>query len=61
MAKRLKITQTGSTIARPGNQEKILKGMGLGKIGRTRSLEDTEAVRGMINKVSHLVSVEEEK
>ncbi len=61
MAKRLKITQTGSTIARPGNQEKILKGMGLGKIGRTRSLEDTDAVRGMITKVSHLVSVEEEK
>ena len=61
MAKRLKITQTGSTIARPGNQEKILLGMGLGKIGRTRSLEDTDAVRGMITKVSHLVSVEEEK
>jgi large subunit ribosomal protein L30 len=61
MGKRLKVTQTGSTIARPATQEKILKGLGLGRIGRTRSLEDTDAVRGMIVKVSHLVTVEEEK
>ena len=61
MGKRLKVTQTGSTIARPAIQEKILKGMGLGRIGRTRTLEDTDAVRGMIVKVSHLVTVEEEK
>ena len=61
MGKRLKVTQTGSTIARPATQEKILKGLGLGRIGRTRTLEDTDAVRGMIVKVSHLVSVEEEK
>ena len=61
MGKRLKVTQTGSTIARPATQEKILKGLGLGRIGRTRTLEDTDAVRGMIVKVSHLVTVEEEK
>ena len=61
MGKRLKVTQTGSTIARPANQEKILKGLGLGRSGRTRTLEDTDAVRGMIVKVSHLVTVEEEK
>jgi large subunit ribosomal protein L30 len=61
MGKRLKVTQTGSTIARPANQERILKGLGLGRIGRIRTLEDTDAVRGMIGKVSHLVSVEEEK
>jgi large subunit ribosomal protein L30 len=61
MTKRLKVTQTGSTIARPANQAKILKGLGLGCIAKTKVLENTDSVRGMIHKVSHLVSVEEVK
>ncbi len=55
----LKVTQTGSAIGRPKDQLATLKGLGLNKIRRTRELEDTPAVRGMINKVSHLVQVEE--
>ena len=61
MTKRLKVTQTGSTIARPETQAKVLKGLGLGRIGKSKELEDTAAIRGMIFKVSHLVSVEEVK
>ena len=52
------VTQTGSPIGRPGDQRQTLIGLGLNKIGRTRSLEDTPAVRGMISKVRHLVRVE---
>lgn len=59
MGKRLKVTQVASTIARPARQEQIVKGLGLGRIGKTRVLEDTPAVRGMINKVQHLVTFEE--
>ncbi|MCK4939935.1 MAG: 50S ribosomal protein L30 [Rhodospirillaceae bacterium] len=57
--KTLKVTQTGSSIGRPNDQLETLKGLGLNKIRRTRELEDTPSVRGMINKVSHLVRVEE--
>ena len=57
--KTLKVTQTGSPIGRPKDQLETLKGLGLNKIRRTRELEDTPSVRGMINKVSHLVRVEE--
>ncbi len=61
MAKKptLTVTQTASPIGRPGDQLATLKGLGLNKIRRTRVLEDTPAVRGMINKVSHLVRVED--
>lgn len=55
----VKVTQTGSPIGRPKDQLATLKGLGLNKMNRTRELEDTPAVRGMINKVSHLVRVEE--
>jgi large subunit ribosomal protein L30 len=61
MGNQLKVTQTGSTIARPVRQERTLRGLGLGRIGKTKILKDTAAVRGMITKVSHLVSVEEVK
>ena len=61
MGKRLKVTQTGSTIARHPHQAKVLKGLGLGRIGKSRELEDTAAIRGMIAKVVHLVAVEELK
>ena len=57
--KTLKVTQTGSAVGRPGDQRKTLIGLGLNKMPRTRELEDTPAVRGMINKVHHLVRVEE--
>ena len=57
----VKVTQTGSPIGRPKDQRATLIGLGLNKMNRTRVLEDTPAVRGMINKVSHLVRVIEEK
>ncbi len=57
--KTVKVTQTGSAVGRPGDQRKTLIGLGLNKMHRTRELEDTPAVRGMINKVHHLVRVEE--
>ena len=55
----VKVTQIRSPIGRPADQRETLKGLGLNKMNRTRELEDTPAVRGMINKVSHLVRVEE--
>ncbi len=57
--KTLKVTQTGSPIGRPKDQRATLIGLGLNKMNRTRELEDTPAVRGMIQKVQHLVRVEE--
>ena len=54
----LKVVQIRSAIGREGSQRKTLVGLGLNKIGRVRELEDTPAVRGMINKVKHLVRVE---
>ena len=61
MDKKLKITKVKSIIGRPEKQRKILKGMGLARINQTVTLVDTPQIRGMINKVSHLVSVEESK
>ena len=55
------VRQTGSAIRRPKSQAATLKGLGLGKIGRVRELEDTPSVRGMIDKVAHLVEVVEER
>lgn len=57
--KTLKVTQTGSPIRRPKDQRQTLIGLGLNKMYKTRELEDTPAVRGMIAKVSHLVRVED--
>tara|TARA_B100000315_G_scaffold260876_1_gene326704 strand:+ start:1797 stop:1991 length:195 start_codon:yes stop_codon:yes gene_type:complete len=53
------ITQIGSPIGRRKDQRQTLVGLGLNKMHRTRTLEDTPAVRGMINKVQHLVRVED--
>ena len=62
MAKKtVKVTQNKSPIGREGSQRMTLIGLGLNKIGRTRELEDTPSVRGMINKVKHLVKVDEER
>jgi large subunit ribosomal protein L30 len=52
------VTQIGSPIGRPQWQRQTLIGLGLNKMHRTRELEDTPSVRGMINKVHHLVRVE---
>ncbi|MEQ8194553.1 MAG: 50S ribosomal protein L30 [Rhodospirillales bacterium] len=57
--KTVKVTQIRSPIGRPGDQRATLKGLGLNKLHRTKELEDTPAVRGMINKVHHLVRVED--
>ncbi len=58
--KTLLVTQTGSPIRREAKQRRTLCGLGLNKIGRTRELEDTPSVRGMIAKVHHMVKVEGE-
>ena len=57
--KKVRVTQIGSPIGRPDSQLATLVGLGLGKRHRTRELEDTPAVRGMINKVRHLLHVED--
>lgn len=56
MAK-VRIKQIGSPIRRPESQRKTLIGLGLNKMHRVSELEDTAEVRGMINKVHHLVEV----
>lgn len=53
----IKVIQRSSSIGRPKDQYQTLIGLGLGKINKTKELEDTPAVRGMINKVKHLVSI----
>jgi large subunit ribosomal protein L30 len=58
--KTLTVEQTGSPIGRRYDQEETLKGLGLNKRHRRRTLEDTPAIRGMIRKVQHLVRVVEE-
>jgi large subunit ribosomal protein L30 len=57
----LRITQTKSLIGRPQNQRGTVKALGLKRIRHTVEQADSEVIRGMINKVSHLVSVEEVK
>jgi large subunit ribosomal protein L30 len=57
--KTIRVTQTGSPIGRPRDQRATLVGLGLNKMGRSRVLEDTPSVRGMIDKVRHLLSVDE--
>lgn len=57
--KKLKITQVASVAGRIPNQKKTLIGLGLNKLRRSRVLEDTPAVRGMVRVVQHLVRVEE--
>jgi large subunit ribosomal protein L30 len=56
--KTLKVTQIGSPIGRKKDQRATLVGLGLNKLHRSRELEDTPSVRGMIEKVKHLVRVE---
>ena len=56
---KLRVTQVKSQIRRPADQDKTLRAMGLGRIGKTKELTDNESVRGMIFKVKHLIEVEE--
>ncbi len=58
--KTVTVRQVGSPIGRPKDQRATLVGLGLNKMHRTRELEDTPSVRGMINKVHHLVRVEDD-
>ena len=57
--KKVRVTQVASVLGRKPGQKETLIGLGLNKIRRTRELEDTPSVRGMIRKVAHLVKVEE--
>jgi len=57
MADKITIRQTGSPIRRTKDQRATLRGLGLDRIGRTATLEDTPAIRGMIAKVAHMVEV----
>ena len=54
----IKVTQTGSPIGRHKRQRANLIGLGLNKIGRSKVWTDTPEVRGRINRVHHLVKVE---
>ncbi len=56
---KVRVIQTGSPLGRKPGQKETLIGLGLNKQRRTRELEDTPSVRGMIRKVAHLVKVEE--
>jgi large subunit ribosomal protein L30 len=56
---KVRVTQTASVLGRKPGQKETLIGLGLNKIRRTRELEDTPSVRGMIRKVAHLIKVEE--
>ena len=55
------VKQIGSPIGRPEYQRETLKGLGLNKLHRERTLQDTPSVRGMIEAVKHLISITEEK
>jgi large subunit ribosomal protein L30 len=55
----IKVTQVGSPIRRKADQRATLIGLGLNKMHKTRELQDTPEVRGMIKKVQHMVKVDE--
>ncbi|MGB3407906.1 MAG: 50S ribosomal protein L30 [Jannaschia sp.] len=61
MAKTIVVKQIGSPIRRPADQRATLIGLGLNKMHKTRVLEDTPSVRGMVNKIPHMVKIIEER
>ncbi|MDA9991038.1 50S ribosomal protein L30 [Paracoccaceae bacterium] len=61
MAKTIVVKQVGSPIRRPAKQRQTLIGLGLNKMHKTRELEDTPSVRGMVDKISHMVEIIEER
>ncbi len=60
-SKTIVVKQVGSPIRRPAKQRQTLVGLGLDRMHRTRELEDTPAVRGMVAKIPHLVEIVEER
>ncbi len=61
MAKTIVVKQIGSPIRRTADQRATLIGLGLNKMHKVRELEDTPSVRGMVNKIPHLVTIVEER
>ena len=61
MAKTIIVKQIGSPIRRPAKQRKTLIGLGLNKMHKTRELDDTPSIRGMVNKIPHMVEIVEER
>lgn len=61
MPKTIVVKQIASPARRPDVQRQTLIGLGLNKMNRTRELEDTPSVRGMVNKIPHLVKIIEER
>lgn len=59
MAEKLKITQIKSTIGRPAKHGRIIRSLGIKRMHHTVEHENTPVIQGQINKVSHLVKVEE--
>ena len=57
MVNKIYVKQIRSPIRRPDVQRKILKGLGLNKMNKISELNDTPSIRGMINKINHLVQV----
>ena len=57
MTSKIYVKQIRSPIRRPEVQRKILKGLGLNKINKVSELNDTPSIRGMINKIPHLVQI----
>ena len=58
--KTITVEQIGSPVRRPDVQRRTLIGLGLNKMHKRRVLEDTPAVRGMVNKIPHLVRIVDE-
>ena len=59
MASKIYVKQIRSPIRRPEVQRKILKGLGLNKMNKVSELNDTPSIRGMINKIPHLIQIVE--
>ena len=57
MVNKIYVKQIRSPIRRPDVQRKILKGLGLNKMNKISELNDTPSIRGMINKIPHLVQI----
>ena len=55
--KTIKVKQVASPIGRPAKQKAVLIGLGLNKMNKVVELEDTLSIRGMINKIPHLVKI----
>jgi len=59
MSAEIKITLVKSPIGKPASQRAVLQGLGLNKLNKTVTRQDTPEIRGMVNKVSHMLKVDE--